>query len=108
MIAPDWGVQFLTPANIATAFVALNFIAFSAFGLDKARAKAGAWRVQESTLLLFALLGGTLGAYAGRRVFRHKTRKQPFSGQLHAIAVLQGLGLGAWAGWQMGAWQLGG
>lgn len=78
-----------TPANIATALVAVNFCAFAAFGLDKARAEPGAWRISESTLLNLALIGGTPGAYAGRALFRHKTRKQPFSGRLHAIAVIQ-------------------
>lgn len=50
-------------------------------------------------MLRLALIGGTAGAYAGRALFRHKTKKQPFSGQLHAIAVLQivgGLALGLW------------
>lgn len=95
--------QHLTPANLATALIALNFIAFAAFGIDKARAEAGHWRIAESTLLGLALLGGTVGAYAGRALFRHKTRKQPFSFQLHAITVLQVAGLGWWLGrplWQ--------
>lgn len=89
----------LTPANLATAFIAVNFIAFAAFGVDKMKAEAGAWRVQESTLLMLALIGGTPGAYAGRTMFRHKTRKQPFSSRLHTIAVLQLLGAGAVIGW---------
>ena len=37
-----------------------------------------------------------------RALFRHKTRKQPFSRNLHAIAVLQLLGLGAALGWLLG------
>jgi uncharacterized membrane protein YsdA (DUF1294 family) len=78
-----------TPANIATALIAINFCAFAAFGIDKARAEAGAWRVSESTLLNLAMIGGTPGAYAGRALFRHKTRKQPFSDRLHAIAIIQ-------------------
>ena len=78
-----------TPANIATALVAINFFAFAAFGIDKARAEAGAWRVSEGTLLNLAMIGGTPGAYAGRALFRHKTRKQPFCRQLHTIAALQ-------------------
>ena len=78
-----------SPANIATALIATNFFAFAAFGIDKARAVAGQWRISESTLLLFALIGGTPGAYAGRALFRHKTRKQPFCDQLHMTAALQ-------------------
>lgn len=86
----------LSPADLVTALAAINFAAFAAFGIDKARAEAGAWRIAESTLLLLALLGGTIGAYAGRALFRHKTRKQPFSGQLLGIAVLQAGAIGWW------------
>lgn len=92
----------LSPANLATAFIALNFIAFAAFGVDKMKAEAGKWRIQESTLLMLALLGGSPGAYAGRAAFRHKTRKQPFCRQLHTIAVLQLLMVGAGLGWMLG------
>ncbi len=79
----------LSPANIITALAVMNFLAFAAFGIDKARAEQGAWRIREETLLQLAFFGGTLGAYAGRAVFRHKTRKQPFCGRLHFIAGLQ-------------------
>ncbi len=89
----------LTLAQIAAALAAINLAAFAAFGIDKARALRGEWRIRESTLLGLALLGGTPGAYAGRRVFRHKTRKQPFSGLLFAIAVLQVSAAGLWIGW---------
>jgi len=78
------------------ALAALNLAAFAAFGIDKARAAGGHRRIRESTLLLLAVLGGTPGAYAGRALFRHKTRKQPFSGQLLAIAVVQIIGIGGW------------
>lgn len=77
-------------AEIATYYaVAINLIAFVAFGIDKSLAEAGRWRVSEATLLGWAFLGGTPGAYAGRALFRHKTRKQPFSNELHGIAILQ-------------------
>ena len=79
----------LSPANIVTALAVMNFLAVAAFGLDKARAEQGAWRISEDTLLQLAFFGGTLGAYAGRALFRHKTRKQPFCGRLHFNAGLQ-------------------
>jgi uncharacterized membrane protein YsdA (DUF1294 family) len=94
-------MQLLTPANIVTAFIAINFFAFAAFGIDKMKAEAGRWRVQESTLLMLAFLGGTAGAYLGRSIFKHKTRKQPFSGQLHSIAIFQGVGLAIGGGWML-------
>lgn len=89
---------FTLPQFLA-ALAAINLAAFAMFGIDKARARQGAWRVKESTLLGLALIGGTPGAYAGRKLFRHKTRKQPFSGLLFAIAVLQVSAAGLWIGW---------
>lgn len=58
-------------------------IAFVAFGLDKRAAVRGTSRTPEKTLLLMSLLGGWPGALIARRVFRHKTRKQPFTALLY-------------------------
>ena len=69
-------------------FIAINLATFIAFGWDKSLAERGAWRVSEGNLLGLALLGGTPGAYAGRALFRHKTRKQPFCQTLRSIATL--------------------
>ena len=98
----DQLAPLLTPANLVTALIVANFVAFAAFGLDKAAAEAGRQRIAEATLLRWALLGGTPGAYAGRALFRHKTRKQPFCARLHRIAILQLLALAAWIGWTLG------
>ena len=56
----------------------INFTTWAAYGLDKGRAKSGKWRIPERTLLLLALIGGSLGALAGVIMFRHKTRKPKF------------------------------
>lgn len=88
------GMELLLPAaELATVLGLLNLCAFAAFGMDKAWAEAGGHRTKEATLLWLAALGGTPGAYAGRALFRHKTRKQPFSRRLHTIAGLQVLAL---------------
>jgi len=79
----------LTLPNVLGLFALINLITFLLFGLDKRRAGAGAGRVSEGALLAWALFGGSIGAYAGRALFRHKTRKQPFSRHLHQIAILQ-------------------
>ena len=81
--------------------IAVNVMTFAAFGLDKTLAEGGRRRISEATLLSISLIGGTAGAYAGRQVFRHKTRKQPFSNELHTIAGLQAvvLILGFMLGW---------
>ena len=55
-------------------FVIINFIGFVAMGIDKARAKAGAWRISEKTLLGIAVFGGGLGVWFGMETFRHKTK----------------------------------
>ncbi|MBT2185694.1 DUF1294 domain-containing protein [Sphingobium nicotianae] len=71
------------------ALLAINLAAFVGFGIDKGRARTGGWRISEATLLLLAVVGGTIGAYLGRWHFRHKTRKTAFSLALHLIAVAQ-------------------
>jgi uncharacterized membrane protein YsdA (DUF1294 family) len=53
-------------------------------------------------LLTWAFLGGTFGAYAGRALFRHKTRKQPFSSYLHQTAILQAFAAALAGGWFFG------
>jgi uncharacterized membrane protein YsdA (DUF1294 family) len=70
-------------------FCAVNAVCFAAFVHDKRQARLQGWRVSERTLLLLALAGGTPAAYAARHFVRHKTRKQPFVGMLHLIALLQ-------------------
>jgi uncharacterized membrane protein YsdA (DUF1294 family) len=46
-------------------------------------------------------LGGSIGAYAGRALFRHKTRKQPFSSHLHQTTILHVLALALVGGWML-------
>lgn len=89
----------LTPLNIAYYAIAINFAAFAAFGFDKMRAEANTWRIPEADLLALAWLGGSPGAYAGRQLFRHKTRKQPFSSRLRQVVVFQAAALAGLAVW---------
>ena len=63
------------------------------FWQDKQRAIAGERRISEGDLLGLALIGGSPGALLARHLFRHKTRKQPFSTQLFVIVALQVGGL---------------
>jgi uncharacterized membrane protein YsdA (DUF1294 family) len=92
---------WLTPSHLATYAVAINFAAFAAFGIDKMLARASARRIAERDLLMLAFVGGSPGAYAGRHLFRHKTRKQPFSGQLHAVVALQAAAVVGLVAWRM-------
>lgn len=86
---------------LALLLILLNLLTLLAFRSDKIAAARNLPRFSEATLLWLAALGGTPGAYAGRRLFRHKTRKQPFTAQLHGIAALQCLLLAA-AAWRFG------
>ena len=74
---------------IIAYLIAINLAAFGMFALDKMAAKEGSWRIPESTLLLTALVGGTLGAITAQRMLRHKTRKEPFRSMLYATAIFQ-------------------
>ena len=74
---------------IGTVLVALNLFTMLRFWQDKQRAVAGERRIPEVDLLGLALIGGSPGALIARRLFRHKTRKQPFSTWLFLIVALQ-------------------
>ena len=67
----------------------INIIAFIMFGADKARAVKGKWRISEAALILAALLGGSIGALAGMRIFHHKTRHRKFTVGIPVILVFQ-------------------
>lgn len=58
--------------------VSINLITCIAYGYDKSAARAGKWRVKEKSLHAMSFAGGTFGAFAGQKIFRHKTRKHSF------------------------------
>jgi len=68
---------------------AINVVAFFAFGIDKLKAKRDKWRIPESTLLSMAVLGGSIGALAGMKVWRHKTLHDKFRIGIPVIIALQ-------------------
>jgi uncharacterized membrane protein YsdA (DUF1294 family) len=88
--------------NILGVFTIVNLWTFMLFGIDKLRAEEGAWRVSEGTLLGWSFCGGCIGAYAGRMIFRHKTRKEPFSSELHRIAFMHMIAASIAVGWFLG------
>ena len=69
--------------------IAVNLVTFLIYGLDKWKAKRNARRISEKTLLTLALIGGSLGAFAGMRFFRHKTRHWYFRYGIPFIIVAQ-------------------
>jgi uncharacterized membrane protein YsdA (DUF1294 family) len=70
-------------------FLALNLVLFALMGKDKLAAKNKASRTPELTLLVLTFLGGTIGLFAGRYVFKHKTSKQEFNAALYAVIGAQ-------------------
>lgn len=67
----------------------MNGLTFVLYGVDKRRAIRGEWRIPERTLLACTWLLGGLGAVAGMRVFRHKTRHKRFAISAPLAAALQ-------------------
>lgn len=72
---------------LAAWLAAVNAASVTAFAIDKRRAIRGEWRIAEARLLALAAAGGSPGALWARARYRHKTRKQPFSGRLELIAM---------------------
>lgn len=75
--------------------VIINLMTFLLYGLDKQKAKNHQWRIPEKTLLGMALVGGSIGALGGMKVFRHKTRKPKFYIGVPMILMVQ-VGIFLW------------
>lgn len=69
--------------------LAINAVAFFAYGIDKLKARKGWWRIPEATLLLLAIIGGSIGAWLGMKVWHHKTMHKKFRYGLPLILLLQ-------------------
>ena len=67
----------------------VNAVSFLLMLVDKQKAKKKLWRIPESTLLLSAAIGGSIGSLAGMYTFRHKTKYLKFTLGVPVILVLQ-------------------
>ena len=67
----------------------INIVTFLVYGIDKWKAKQGSWRISEATLLMLAVIGGTIGALLGMQVWRHKTMHLKFKYGLPLILLAQ-------------------
>ena len=74
---------------ICVFLLVMNVLAFALMGIDKLKAKAGAWRVPEKTLFLVTALFGGLGGTLGMYFFRHKTKHWYFKLGFPALLVIQ-------------------
>ncbi|MGE6300228.1 DUF1294 domain-containing protein [Serratia liquefaciens] len=83
-----------------------NLLTLLVYGADKFAARKDWRRIPESTLLVFGLVGGWVGAITAQQLFRHKTQKQPFKSWFIVSVVLNVLvTLAIWY-WVYGRWIL--
>lgn len=66
-------------AVVLLLYAAINLISFLLMGIDKWKAKRGAYRISEKTLLIWCLCFGGLGGWIGMQSFRHKTQHKKFT-----------------------------
>lgn len=85
----DATLGYMIPAY----FTVITLVSFALMGIDKQKAKRGAYRIPEASLFITALLGGSIGSVAGMLVFHHKTQHWYFQVFMPLIAFLQMMGL---------------
>ena len=69
--------------------IGVSSVSFLTYGYDKSIAGRGATRVPEAVLHLLTALGGTIGSFAGMRIFHHKTQKRSFQLVFWGIVTIQ-------------------
>ena len=69
--------------------IAINIVTFFVYGIDKWKAKQGSWRISEATLLILAVIGGSIGALLGMKIWHHKTMHLKFKYGLPLILMAQ-------------------
>ena len=79
-----------TLLNIALIYlVIINVVTFFMYGIDKWKAKKSKWRIREAALLGLAVLGGSIGAWLGMKVWHHKTLHKKFRYGVPFILIAQ-------------------
>ena len=74
---------------ILGCLLAVNITSFLLYGIDKYKAKKGRWRISDATLLLMAVIGGSIGAWGGMRIWHHKTMHKMFKYGIPVIIIFQ-------------------
>ena len=74
--------------------VIINVVTFFMYGIDKWKAKHTKWRIPEATLLGMAVIGGSIGAWLGMKVWHHKALHKKFKFGVPAIIIIQLLIIG--------------
>ena len=76
--------------NIILGYLlAVNIATFFLYGIDKYKAKKNKWRISEATRLTMAAIGGSIGAWAGMRLWHHKTMHKKFKYGIPLIIIMQ-------------------
>ena len=75
--------------TIVYILICINVLTFLVYGIDKWKAKQGSWRISEATLLTLAVVGGSIGALLGMKVWHHKTMHKKFKYGLPLILLAQ-------------------
>ena len=68
---------------------AINIVSFFLYGIDKYKSKKNKWRISEATLLMIAVIGGSIGAWAGMRLWHHKTMHKKYKYGIPVIIIMQ-------------------
>ena len=79
----------MTTKLIVIYLIAINVVTFFLYGIDKWKAKRSKWRIPEATLLGLAVIGGSIGAWLGMKVWYHKTQHKKFKYGLPLILLAQ-------------------
>lgn len=75
--------------SFSIIIVIINIVTFIIYGIDKYKAKKGKWRIPENSLIGLAIIGGSIGAYLGMRVWHHKTMHLKFKYGIPLIIAIQ-------------------
>ena len=73
---------------IAIYIIAVNLVTFVTYGIDKYKSIKRKWRISEATLLTMAVIGGSIGAWTGMKVWRHKTMHKKFTIGIPIVFVI--------------------
>ncbi len=74
---------------ILSYLIIINVVTFFTYGIDKIKAKKSKWRIRETALLGLAVLGGSIGAWLGMKIWHHKTLHKKFKYGVPAIIIIQ-------------------
>jgi uncharacterized membrane protein YsdA (DUF1294 family) len=74
---------------IFTYLIIVNVVTLFVYGIDKWKSKRDKWRIPEAQLLGLAVIGGSIGAWVGMKIWHHKTMHKKFKYGVPAILIIQ-------------------